>query len=102
MNTRKILVNESIGEVYVGLIDICKSICNNVRIDKDNYRIQLITKASLFSYGEKIEIHVSKKNHKTLITIEGAPVVFFNITADSEKYLNLISDKINNKYTIII
>jgi hypothetical protein len=98
LNQVQYIYDESISKVYNTLIRISHSLTNKVRVDRDNYRIHLTTSASLFSYGEEIEILVSKKNKKTLVTIEGSAKVFFNLTANANKYIDKIVEKLNQVY----
>jgi len=93
------LYDENIKTIYDVLINICRSISNDITVDVDNYRIIMKTDMSAFSYGEIIEIFVSKKGKATIVTIEGRKKMFFNVTANERKYIDQIIYNLNNNYS---
>lgn len=60
------------------------------KIDEDNGRLMLSTGISLLSYGEKVEVIVSReKEGGSWVYVSSTPKAWFNITAEGNTKRNI-------------
>lgn len=86
--------------VFDRTVRICKEL--GYRVDSVNNsirRIKASVGASLFSYGEEIEIIVSHQGEsQAAVHVNAKPKVWFNITSDTSTPVRRIFDKLDATY----
>lgn len=65
------------------------------KVEKEIKRIDVSTGASLFSFGEKLEIIVSTEGSQSLVYVKSEAVVPWNISADAKGKLKYIFDELD-------
>lgn len=68
------------------------------RIDETNRRLFLSTGLSLFSYGENVEIIVSREREGSKVFVSSKPKVFFNITANTRRNVQRVFEALEKEF----
>lgn len=86
--------------IFDRTVHICRELGYHVdSINNSIRRIKASTSASLFSYGEEIEIIVSHQGeNRATVHVNAKPKVWFNITSDTSTPVRRIFDKLDAAY----
>jgi hypothetical protein len=84
--------------IFNRTVHICKELGYHAEsIDSSIRRIRASTSASLFSYGEDIEIIVSHQGeNQATVNVNVKPKVWFNITSDTRGPIERIFEKLDS------
>lgn len=86
--------------IFNGIVHICRELGYRTEsIDSSIRRIRASTSASLFSYGEDIEIIVSHRSeNQATVNVNVKPKVWFNITSDTSGPVERIFEKLDSVF----
>lgn len=84
--------------IFDSIVHICKELGYRTEsVDNSIRRIRASTSASLFSYGEDIEVIVSHQGeNQATVNINVKPKVWFNITSDTRGPVERILKKLDS------